>query len=114
MTRGCEEKRVLNAIRQRDLPLPDSAQETLYDGDEPIAIVHFFYDPKIVIFGWLAALQGLCRYCRCGQAQTAQGKGLSHFGCYGPPDRFESGHARPVAWGCRGLAPLVDPPSPAS
>jgi very-short-patch-repair endonuclease len=44
------ERQVLVAIRQRGLPLPASAQETLYDGDEPIAIADFFYEPKIVVF----------------------------------------------------------------
>jgi len=50
---GCQsefERQVLHAIRARGLPLPDAAQQTLYDGDEPVAIADFYYDPKIVIF----------------------------------------------------------------
>jgi hypothetical protein len=44
------ERDVLHAIRERGLPLPDAAQETLYDGDEPLAIADFFYAPRIVVF----------------------------------------------------------------
>ncbi|MGC9320561.1 MAG: helicase-related protein, partial [Armatimonadota bacterium] len=44
------ERDVLAAIRERGLPLPDAAQETLYDGDAPLAIADFFYAPKIVVF----------------------------------------------------------------
>ena len=44
------ERRVLRSIHTRGLPLPDEAQETLYDGDEPIAIADFFYAPRIVVF----------------------------------------------------------------
>jgi hypothetical protein len=44
------ERDVLQAIRERGLPLPDAAQETLYDGDEPLAIADFFYAPRIVVF----------------------------------------------------------------
>jgi hypothetical protein len=44
------ERKVLQAIRRRDLPLPDEAQRTIYDEDEPLAIADFFYEPKIVAF----------------------------------------------------------------
>jgi hypothetical protein len=44
------EREVLGAIRDRGLPLPDEAQRTLYDGDEPIAIADFYYEPRIVVF----------------------------------------------------------------
>jgi very-short-patch-repair endonuclease len=50
---GCQsefERQVLRAIRARGLSLPDAAQQTLYDGDAPVAIADFYYDPKIVIF----------------------------------------------------------------
>lgn len=44
------EKEVLRAIHERDLPLPDEAQKTLYDGDAPIAQADFYYEPKIPVF----------------------------------------------------------------
>ncbi len=44
------EREVLQTIRERGLPLPDVAQKTLYDGDEPLAIADFFYEPRIVVF----------------------------------------------------------------
>ena len=44
------ERQVLLAIHERGLPLPDAAQVTLYDGDEPIATADFLYTPKIVVF----------------------------------------------------------------
>lgn len=44
------ERKVLRSIRERGLSLPDGAQETLYDGDEPLAIADFFYEPKVVVF----------------------------------------------------------------
>jgi len=44
------ERQVLRAIQERGLPLPDAAQHTLYDGDEPIAVADFFYAPKILVF----------------------------------------------------------------
>jgi len=44
------EREVLAAIRDRGLPLPDEAQKTIYDGDEPLASADFFYAPRIVIF----------------------------------------------------------------
>ena len=44
------EQEVLRAVRERGLPLPDAAQETLYDGDEPLAIADFYYEPKVVVF----------------------------------------------------------------
>jgi hypothetical protein len=44
------EREVLGAIHERGLPLPDAAQETLYDGDEPLVVADFFYQPRIVVF----------------------------------------------------------------
>lgn len=44
------EREVLRAIHERGLPLPDAAQKTLYDGDEPVAVADFFYEPRIVVF----------------------------------------------------------------
>lgn len=44
------ERQVLRAIHERGLPLPDAAQHTLYDGDEPIAVADFFYAPRILVF----------------------------------------------------------------
>jgi hypothetical protein len=44
------EHRILKAIDNIGLPLPDEAQKTLYDGDEPIAEADFYYEPKIVVF----------------------------------------------------------------
>ncbi len=44
------EREVLQTIRERGLPLPDVAQKVLYDGDEPLAIADFFYEPRIVVF----------------------------------------------------------------
>ena len=44
------EREVLAAIRDRGLPLPDAAQKTVYDGDEPLASVDFYYQPRIVVF----------------------------------------------------------------
>jgi hypothetical protein len=53
LTEQCEsalEREVLEAIRERGMSLPDEAQRTIYDGDEPLAIADFFYEPKIVVF----------------------------------------------------------------
>lgn len=44
------ERQVLEAIRDRGLPLADEAQRTVYDGDEPLVIADFFYEPKIIVF----------------------------------------------------------------
>ena len=44
------EREVLAAIRDRGLPLPDEAQKTIYEGDEPIATADFFYEPRILVF----------------------------------------------------------------
>ena len=44
------EKKVLRAASQADIPLPDEAQKTLYDGDEPIAEADFYYEPRIPVF----------------------------------------------------------------
>lgn len=44
------ERHVLREIRDRGLRLPDASQRTLYDGDAPIAVADFFYDPNIVVF----------------------------------------------------------------
>jgi len=38
------EREVLNAIRDGGFELPDEAQHTVYDGDEPVAKPDFFYD----------------------------------------------------------------------
>ncbi|MFQ5352314.1 MAG: helicase-related protein, partial [Candidatus Binatia bacterium] len=44
------EREVLAAIREGGLPLPDEAQKTIYEGNEPIAIADFFYAPRILVF----------------------------------------------------------------
>ncbi|PQJ33609.1 hypothetical protein BSZ35_02445 [Salinibacter sp. 10B] len=44
------ERQVLREISSRDLRLPDAAQKTIYDGDEPIAEADFYYEPKIPVF----------------------------------------------------------------
>jgi very-short-patch-repair endonuclease len=44
------EREVLDAIRDRGLPLPDAAQETIYDDGAPLVIADFVYEPKIVVF----------------------------------------------------------------
>jgi hypothetical protein len=44
------EREALRAIRERGLPLPDEAQKTLYDGDTPLAIADFYYEPRIAVF----------------------------------------------------------------
>ncbi|MFQ6134118.1 MAG: Zn-binding domain-containing protein, partial [Armatimonadota bacterium] len=44
------EREVLRAIRDVELRLPDEAQKTVYDGDEPIAISDFFYAPRLLVF----------------------------------------------------------------
>jgi len=44
------ERQVLRAILERGLRLPDEAQKTIYDGDEPLAIADFFYTPRILVF----------------------------------------------------------------
>jgi very-short-patch-repair endonuclease len=44
------EREVLHAIRDRGLRLPDAAQQTIYDGDEPIATSDFFYAPRLLVF----------------------------------------------------------------
>jgi hypothetical protein len=44
------ERQVLRAVAGRGLPLPDEAQKTLYDGDAPVAIADFYYEPRIVVF----------------------------------------------------------------
>jgi hypothetical protein len=44
------ERQVLEAIDERGLRLPDEAQKTLYDDDEPIAEADFYYEPRIVVF----------------------------------------------------------------
>ncbi|MGC9346933.1 MAG: DEAD/DEAH box helicase [Anaerolineae bacterium] len=44
------ERQVLMAIRDRALPLPDEAQKVIYDGDEPLVIADFYYEPRIVVF----------------------------------------------------------------
>jgi len=46
------ERRVLRAIRDHGLPLPDAAQETLYDKDSsPLAVADFYYrHGRVVVF----------------------------------------------------------------
>jgi hypothetical protein len=46
------ERQVLHAIHDRGLPLPDGAQETLYDTDEsPLAVADFYYRRgRVVVF----------------------------------------------------------------
>jgi very-short-patch-repair endonuclease len=45
------ERSVLQAISERNLPLPDEAQKTLYHDGIPIASADFFYEgPRIVVF----------------------------------------------------------------
>jgi hypothetical protein len=44
------ERQVLREINSLDLRLPDAAQKTIYDGDEPIAEADFYYEPKIPVF----------------------------------------------------------------
>jgi very-short-patch-repair endonuclease len=44
------EREVLEAIRERGLALPDEAQRTIYDGDVPLTIADYFYEPRIVVF----------------------------------------------------------------
>jgi len=44
------EREVLAAIRDRGLPLPEAAQKTIYDRDEPIATADFYYAPRILVF----------------------------------------------------------------
>ncbi|MBM4467887.1 MAG: DUF1998 domain-containing protein, partial [Chloroflexi bacterium] len=44
------ERDVLRAICDAELRLPDEAQKTVYDGDEPIATSDFFYAPRLLIF----------------------------------------------------------------
>ena len=44
------ERAFLRAAQTRGLPLPDAAQKTIYDSDEPIAISDFYYDPKLLVF----------------------------------------------------------------
>ncbi|MBN1247611.1 MAG: DEAD/DEAH box helicase [Anaerolineae bacterium] len=44
------ERQVLRAICDRRLPLPDAAQQTILDGDAPLAIADFAYEPRILVF----------------------------------------------------------------
>ncbi len=44
------ERDILRAIAERGLPLPDAAQHTIYDGDEPVTRADFFYRPNHVVF----------------------------------------------------------------
>ena len=44
------EREVLRAIRDSELPLPDEAQRTVYEGDEPVAEADFFYEPRMLVF----------------------------------------------------------------
>jgi hypothetical protein len=38
------------SVRDKQLPLPDEAQRTIYHEDEPLAIADFLYERKIVVF----------------------------------------------------------------
>lgn len=44
------EKKVLTAIRDQELPLPDSSQRLIFDRDEPIAKADFFYEKNLCVF----------------------------------------------------------------
>lgn len=44
------EREVLHAIANAGLPLPDEAQKTIYEEDEPIAIADFYYEPRVLVF----------------------------------------------------------------
>jgi hypothetical protein len=44
------ERQVLHAIYKAEIPLPDSAQKTIYDGDAPLVSADFFYKPNHVVF----------------------------------------------------------------
>ncbi|HNT06619.1 MAG TPA: hypothetical protein PKJ21_10640, partial [Anaerolineae bacterium] len=44
------ERQVLRAIAERGLRLPDAAQKTLYDHDEPLAVADLFYEPNLAVF----------------------------------------------------------------
>ncbi len=44
------EREILQTIAQRGLPLPDVAQQPIYDGDEPVTRADFFYPPNHVVF----------------------------------------------------------------
>jgi hypothetical protein len=46
LLKACEssfEREVLHTIRNQEFELPDQAQKTVYDGDEPVAKPDFFY-----------------------------------------------------------------------
>lgn len=44
------EREVFKAVAASGLPLPDAGQETIWDGDEPVAKSDFFYKPRLVGF----------------------------------------------------------------
>ncbi|MGC9522979.1 MAG: DEAD/DEAH box helicase [Anaerolineae bacterium] len=44
------ERRVLAAMRDGGLRLPDEAQRKIYDGDEPLVVADFYYEPRIAVF----------------------------------------------------------------
>jgi len=44
------ERKVLKNIAERNLPLPTEAQYTVWEKDEPIARVDFYYKPNICVF----------------------------------------------------------------
>jgi len=44
------EIQVLHEIKKRGYRLPDEAQKIIHEGDEPITITDFFYNPNICVF----------------------------------------------------------------
>lgn len=53
LIKKCEselEKQVLKKIAEEHLPLPTEAQHTIWEKDEPISRVDFYYEPNICVF----------------------------------------------------------------
>ncbi len=53
LLRKCEsefEKNVLESISEEGIPLPTEAQHTIWEKDEPISRVDFYYKPNICVF----------------------------------------------------------------
>ena len=44
------ERQMLHEITNRDYRLPDEAQKSISEGDEPITIADFFYKPNVCVF----------------------------------------------------------------
>ena len=44
------EIQVLHEIKKRGYRLPDEAQKVIHEGDEPITIADFFYNPNVSVF----------------------------------------------------------------